>query len=476
MYYALILAGGIGSRFWPFSRELEPKQFMQVTGSESLLQATVSRLKGLIAPSRIYIITNRIYRMELEKQVARFAIPAGNIILEPEGKNTAPAIGLCCRLIQRRDPEAVLVVLPSDHHIGARGRFQATLGKAIALAGDDFLVTIGIPPRAPSTGYGYLKVRPSRLAMAGGGRRVSYFSVERFLEKPPAAKAAVYFKDKRYYWNSGIFIWKAAVFLKELRTYLPGLSRQLSRIASPEDIPGVWGRIKPVSVDYGIMEHARKIALIPADFSWTDLGSWDALNEVLPRNRQGNIFQAECLAIKSKGVSVFSRGNRLISIIGLNDLIIADTPDALLVCNRSHAQEVKAIVELLKSKNRKEQRVHLTEQRPWGSYTVLQTGLGFKIKMIEIEPHKRLSLQRHKKRAEHWVVVSGCAKVTSERKSKLVQSNQSIYIPKGTMHRLENPGRRPVKIVEVQTGEYLEEDDIERFQDDYQRHAAAVVH
>ncbi|MGA2775501.1 MAG: mannose-1-phosphate guanylyltransferase/mannose-6-phosphate isomerase [Candidatus Omnitrophota bacterium] len=459
MTYAVILAGGVGSRFWPFSRELEPKQFMKIIGEESLLQATIRRLKGVVEPARIYIITNNIYFYEVKAQVVKFGIPDKNIILEPEGKNTAPAAGLCARLISRVDKDAVLLILPSDHYIKNVENFKRTLKKAITCAKNDFLITIGIKPVTPSTGYGYIKAKKGAM----------YFQVEKFLEKPNLEKAKNYFKKKNYYWNSGMFVWKASVFLGEVKKYLPKLYANLRQINSVKDIPKYWPGIKAISIDYGIMERSKRIALIPSDFYWTDLGSWEALAEIFPKDKLGNVVNNDTLNLASQGVCVFTKGNRLISTIGVKDTIIVDTPDALLVCDRNKTQDVKQLVEKLKSLKRKEHQVHLTERRPWGSFTVLQQGFGFKIKLIEIAAHKRLSLQRHKKRAEHWVVVSGLAKVTSGSKVILVHSNESIYIAKATRHRLENCTGQPVRIVEVQTGGYLEEDDIERFEDDYKK-------
>ncbi|MDD5097712.1 MAG: mannose-1-phosphate guanylyltransferase/mannose-6-phosphate isomerase [Candidatus Omnitrophica bacterium] len=460
MNYAVILAGGVGSRFWPFSRELEPKQFMKIIGEASLLQATIQRLKGVVEPKRVYIITNNIYFYEVKAQISKFGIPDANIILEPQGKNTAPAVGLCAKLISRLDQDAVLLVLPSDHYIKNIENFKKTIKKAIACARKNFLVTIGIKPSAPSTGYGYIKV---------DGKKNEHIAVEKFLEKPDLKNAKKYFKDKKFFWNSGMFIWKASVFLEETKKYLPKLYANLQRINSVNDIPKIWPKIEPISVDYGIMERSRRIALIPADFYWTDLGSWDALAEIFPKDKKGNIANNDILNVDSQGVCVFSRGNRLVSTIGVNNMVIADTPDALLVCDRNRTQDVKQLVERLKTLKRKEHQVHLTERRPWGSFTVLQQGMGFKIKLIELLPKKRLSLQRHKSRAEHWVVVSGVAKITCAGKVSLVRSNESIYIPKGRKHRLENSQSSPLKIVEVQTGVYLEEDDIERFEDDFKR-------
>jgi len=460
MNYAVILAGGIGSRFWPFSRELEPKQFMKIIGQASLLQATIQRLNGVVDKRRVYIITNNIYFYEVKAQVAKLGIPDTNIILEPQGKNTAPAVGLCAKLISQLDKDAVLLVLPADHYIKNIDNFKKTLKRAITCAREDFLVTLGIKPNAASTGYGYIKA---------SGKRNGYLTVGKFLEKPSLNNAKKYFKNKKFFWNSGMFIWKAAVFLEETRKYLPKLYANLQLINSVNDIKKIWPRIEAISVDYGIMEHSKKIALIPVNFYWTDLGSWNALAEIFPKDKKGNITNSDILNVDSQGVCVFSRGNRLISTIGVNNMVIADTPDALLVCDRNRTQDVKQLVERLKTLKRKEHQVHLTERRPWGSFTVLQQGPGFKIKLIEIIPGKRLSLQRHKNRAEHWVVVSGMAKTTRAGKVSFVRSNESVYIPKGRKHRLENPLRTPLKIVEVQTGAYLEEDDIERFEDDFKR-------
>jgi len=460
MNYAVILAGGEGSRFWPFSRSFEPKQFMKIIGEASLLQSTIQRLKGLVDKRCVYIVTNNIYFYEVKAQVAKFGIPDANIILEPQGKNTAPAAGLCAKLINGIDKEAVLLVLPSDHYIKNIENFKRVVKKAIACAQKGFLVTIGVKPSAPSTGYGYIKA---------GADKDGYIAVDKFLEKPDLNKAKKYFNDKKFFWNSGMFVWKASVFLGEVKKYLPKLYAGLRLIDSVDDLPKVWPEIKPISVDYGIMEHSRRLALIPASFYWTDLGSWDALAEIFPKDRKGNIASGDTLNMDSHGVCVFARGNRLVSTIGVNNMVIADTPDALLVCDRGRAQDVKQLVQRLKTLKRKEHQVHLTERRPWGLFTILQQGTGFKIKLIEIASKKRLSLQRHKSRAEHWVVVSGMAKITSAGKVSFVRSNQSVYIPKGRKHRLENPLRVPLKIVEVQTGAYLEEDDIERFEDDFKK-------
>jgi len=472
MTYAVILAGGVGSRFWPFSRELEPKQFMKIIGEESLIQASIRRLKGIVVPERTYVITNNIYFYEVKAQVVKFGIPDRNIILEPEGKNTAPAAGLCARLISQIDKDAVLMILPSDHYIKVLPKFRSAIKKAILAAKEGQLVTIGIKPNAPSTGYGYVKVKSTKVEEKVKVKKsIRYFKVERFFEKPTLNKAKEYLRDEHYYWNSGMFVFKASVFLGEVKRYLPKLYANLEQINSVKDIPKAWPKIDAISIDYGIMERSQRIALIPSDFYWTDLGSWDALAGIFPKDRFNNTVNGDTFNLGSRGVCVFTKGNKLVSTIGVKDTIIVDTPDALLVCDRNKAQDVKYLVEKLKLLKRKEHQVHLTERRPWGSFTVLQQGFGFKIKLIEIAAHKRLSLQKHKKRAEHWVVVSGLAKVIRGTKVVMVRSNESIYIPKATKHRLENCTSQPVRIVEVQTGNYLEEDDIERFEDDYKKRA-----
>lgn len=464
MKYVVILAGGVGSRLWPFSRELEPKQFIRLIGKQSLLEGSLSRISGLILPKNTYIVSNQVYFYELIEQVEKFHIPIKNIILEPEGKNTAPAIGLAARLITQKDLDAMLIVLPSDHYIKNLVKFKKALCQAISCADKDFLVTIGIKPRRPSSGYGYIKTK-----IKIKKDRFGYLQVDKFLEKPSLNKAKKYFKDRSFYWNSGIFIFKAQILLDELKRYLPKLYNNLMLIKSPADINKVWPNIKDISIDQGIMEYSKRIALVPANFYWTDMGSWDALSEIFPKDIKGNILQGDSLTLASRRTCIFGRGDRLISAVGVKDLIIADTPDALLICNRNKTQDIKRVFDSLKMKNRKEHLVHLTEKRPWGRFKVLHSGLGFKIKLIEIAPHKRISLQRHKRRAEHWVVISGLAKVRMGKVIKLIPSNHSIFVPKGIKHRLENPTNVPLKIAEVQTGGYVGEDDIERFEDDFRK-------
>lgn len=463
--YAVILAGGVGSRFWPLSRELEPKQFLKLHDNKSLLEHTIERLMPSIPVRQIYIISNQHYKFEIENQVAGFSLPKENIILEPEGKNTAPAIGLAASILLEKDPQSIMVVLPADHFIRDEKNFLTILKQAEALARRDYLVTLGITPRAPHTGYGYIKRKAGALKP-----QANAYLIEQFCEKPERKRAELFFQDKNYFWNSGIFAWKSSVILKEIGRHLPDLSKTLKALGpSPKINTSLWSRIKPISVDYGILEKSKKAAVIVAqDIGWSDLGSWAALGEFLPRDKSGNSFQGDCIDLASKNISVWG-GKHLIATIGLRNLFIVDTPDALLVCDKDNTEAVKKIVEEIKKRGRQEHIAHNTVKRPWGSYTVINTALGFKVKEVHINPHRRLSLQAHTRRSEHWIVVEGEAKITNGDKTYYLSANESTYISKGTKHRLENLHDQALKIIEVQCGHYLEEDDIERFEDDFER-------
>ncbi|MBL7197337.1 MAG: mannose-1-phosphate guanylyltransferase/mannose-6-phosphate isomerase [Candidatus Omnitrophica bacterium] len=473
MLYAIILAGGKGERFWPLSRQLEPKQFLKLTHDNSLIQNTVSRIKKIVPSERIYIITNLMYVFELEKQLSKFNIPKENIFLEPEGKNTTAAIGWAAVHLRKIDPESIMMVLPSDHLILKDKKFIDAIKQAVKLVKEEYLVTLGAITKYPSTGYGYIKIKKKI------NNTKSSFYVEKFIEKPNKNKALSFFKDRSYYWNSGIFVWKGSVILEEMNRYQPLLYKQLSRISN-SNFKRTWKRLPSISVDYGILEKSKRVVMVATDMNWADLGNWKALDDVLKKDKNGNIFNADFLDIDSKNITVWAK-NKLVATIGLKDIIIADTPDALLVCRKDESEKVKQIVGKLKKKKRQEYILQKTVKRPWGSYTVLDTSKGFsakgkppafgwKIKLVEVEPMQRLSLQFHRRRAEHWVIVEGRAKIQYGKSTKYIYPNQSIYIPAGRAHRIENPLNRPLKIVEVQTGDYLEEDDIVRLKDDYKRY------
>jgi len=476
--YAVILAGGSGTRFWPLSRETRPKQMLQIVGEDSLLRETIKRIHGFIPGKNIWIVTT-----EDKAQDIRFHIdPLGPLakeiqfINEPLGRNTAPAVGLAALYLDHLSPESIMVVLPSDHAIPDPEKFLKDLKLAVQGAQGGSLVTFGIKPIRPETGYGYIKVR-SKVRSKG------LLKVDRFFEKPDLKTAKRYMSHGGYFWNSGIFVFKTSQILAEIRTHLPSLYGTLKKIEAilfepdkldklkkPDkpELVTLYSRLKPISIDYGIMERCPKILMVPAKFRWSDLGSWAALDEVIEKDKAGNILRGNTINVGSENSTVFA-GDRLVATIGLKDMVVVDTPDATLVTPKDRVQEVRKIVETLKQGDREEHLIHKTVERPWGSYTVLEKGDRYKIKRVVLKPKAKLSLQLHRRRSEHWVVVSGVARVTREGETYLAYTNESTYIPIDTKHRLENPEDVPLQIIEVQNGEYLEEDDIERFADDYGR-------
>ena len=465
----LIMAGGQGTRFWPLSRELYPKQLLKIGDGRTFLQETVLRLGSVVKPKDTFIIANEKLLVDIRSQLIEIGADGmvGNILLEPEPKNTASAIGLGALYLKKADNDCVMAVLPSDHVIKDKAKFHYALKKAEKLAREGWLVVFGIMPSKPETGYGYIK----QAGTLGGGA----FQVERFVEKPDKATAESYLNSGDYLWNSGMFVWKANVILDEIKRQMPALHKGLKRIwgtlgtgDEQERLAEEFAKLKPVSIDYGVMERAAKVAVLPVDFGWSDLGSWDAVGEVLPPDADGNVTVGKVVSLDCKNTTIYAE-DRLVAVIGLEDAVVVDTPDATLVCRKDMAQKVKDVVGVLKEKGYNEHIVHSTVRRPWGSYTVLQTGPMFKIKRIEVKPGAKLSHQMHHHRSEHWIVVSGTALVTNGEKIYNVHVNESTYIPMSTMHRLENPGKVPLQIIEVQNGEYLEEDDIIRLDDEYGR-------
>jgi mannose-1-phosphate guanylyltransferase/mannose-6-phosphate isomerase len=408
------------------------------------------------------------------------------------GRNTAPAIGLTAIYLHHLSPEPIMIVIPSDHAIPEREKFLSDLRLAIQGARKDHLVTFGIKPTRPETGYGYIKVDDSaKIGLTG------LCKVERFFEKPDLQTAKNYLSDENYFWNSGIFVWKTSKILSEIKNHLPALYKILKEMeviifpsderinaSTPQrdqqsdstDIPNLrrnrltnlYSSIESLSIDYGIMEKSSNTLMVPATFQWSDLGNWTALDEIIEKNKDGNILRGNTIDIGSQGSTIFA-GERLIATIGLRDMVVVDTPDATLITPKERVQEVRKIVEVLKRNSREEHLVHKTVERPWGSYTFLEKGQGYKIKRVVLKPGTKLSLQIHKRRSEHWVVAAGTAKVTRDDETYFVHPNESTYIPINTRHRLENPGDLPLQIIEVQNGDYVEEDDIERFDDDYGR-------
>lgn len=464
--HAAILAGGVGSRFWPLSRETAPKQLLKVLGDESLLESTIRRLQPLVPPERVSIVTN-----ERQADIIRCHLSYGaraldpGYVVEPMGRNTAPAIGLAALRLYEEDPSAVMAVLPADHIIGDAKVFRSALRAAASAASEGHLVTFGIVPTAPETGYGYIKARPRAIKKIDGYR---VMKVDRFVEKPDLRRAKRYLADGGYFWNSGIFVWKVERILEEFGKYLPGIEEGLREIRKGGDLAGAYGKMESISIDHGILEKAADVVVIPANFKWSDMGTWSSFAEILDTDVSGNVIRGRVVDIGSSDSIIFGC-DRAVATIGLKDMILVDTPDATLVCPKSMAQEVKDLVGELKRKGYAEHEMHRTVDRPWGSYTVLETGTGYKIKKILVKPGRRLSLQKHGRRSEHWVVISGVARVQRGEEVIDIVSNQSTYIPRGVRHRLENPGKEPLEIIEVQSGEYVEEDDIVRFDDDFKR-------
>lgn len=468
--YAVILAGGSGTRFWPLSRHLYPKQLLRILGNETLIQQTMRRVLGSLPPQRVFIATNPVHLDSIRFQLSEWKDALqDNFILEPEARNTAPAIALAATHLLRRDPEAIMLVLPADHVIKEEKRFQAAVALGAKLASAGHLVTFGIKPSRPETGYGYIQPNP-RVSLASRGRLTGY-PVARFVEKPDARTAVRYLRDGHYYWNSGIFMWRADIILDELARYQPALAQAMRCLAALEASP-VWAdqyrRLKPISIDEGVMERSSRAAMIAVDFTWSDVGTWGSLEEVARRNDSGNVISGKVVDLDSRN-SIIYADQRLVATIGLSDMVVVDTADATLVCPKSRSQDVKKVVEILKRQGAPEHLEHRTVFRPWGSYTVLEEGPGYKVKRVTVNPGGRLSMQLHHQRSEHWVVIAGTARVTCGRRVFELTVGQSTAIPKETRHRLENCGKEVLHIIEVQNGPYLGEDDIVRFQDDYGR-------
>jgi mannose-1-phosphate guanylyltransferase/mannose-6-phosphate isomerase len=463
--YGVILAGGWGTRFWPLSRSQYPKQVLRLLGSESMLQSTVERLLPRIPPERLAVVTNADQAGLIHQDLQRRGWEEVRIWIEPLGRNTAAAVGLAAVCLGEEAGDAVMAVFPADHFI----RDQASLLQALDLgaiwAQAGYLVTFGIPPTRPETGYGYIK-QGAPLDDQGRAYRAA-----RFIEKPPRARAREFLAEGGYSWNSGIFLFRRQVLLEAFSRFLPDLYQELARLQDQENRPPlmeVYQRLPNISLDHGILEKAENVAVVPVEMGWNDVGTWEALHDLFPRDEQGNVTMGRVLDQGSRDCIFFAQ-NRLVATIGLERTIVVDTPDATLVCHRDRAQEVKDLVGELHRQQMVESVHHTTVERPWGRYTVMDDGPGFKVKRIVVDPGKKLSLQLHQLRAEHWVVVTGTARVIIGQEVSLVASNQSVYIPPKTPHRLENPTVEPIQLIEVQTGDYLEEDDILRLEDDYWR-------
>jgi len=456
----LILAGGSGTRLWPLSRNHFPKQFLELFNDKSLLRETSERFLRIVENDDLVVVTNGEYKFYVENDLKS----CRHIILEPVGRNTAPAIALgvkyCLEKLECGEEELVFIS-PSDHVIKPVDIFAKSVIEAQNAAKEGFIVTFGIKPTHPETGYGYIQCDKSNTR-----HKEKFKKALRFTEKPDEKTASKYLKDGDYFWNSGMFIFSIKTILRELEKYSPQILKMLE--LSYDELLRKYSEMPNISIDYAVMEKSERVVTFPLDAYWNDIGSWDSLYEVHDKDESGNVKKGNVVAVDTKNTLVIGQ-KRLIATIGLEDYLVADTDDALLIAKKGETQKVKDVVRILKEKGAKEAEEHSTIYRPWGSYTILEEGSRYKIKRIVVNPRERISLQRHHHRSEHWVVVKGTAKVTIDDKTVFVHENESAFVPKSTMHRLENPGKIPLEIIEVQNGEYVGEDDIQRFEDDYGR-------
>lgn len=456
----VILAGGGGTRLFPLSRSCFPKQFLKVNGEKSLLLQTVERFLPMIDQTDLIVITNRDYLYHVKTELALCHAEKANVILEPSGRNTAPAIALAmayCRDVLACDEEEVMLVTPADHIIETGAIFKQCIEHTVEMARTDRIVTLGIKPTAPETGYGYIEV--GKPVLCG-------YEVASFKEKPQRAVAETYLAAGNYYWNSGMFVFSLRTMREELRQYQAEIA---SLMAEGYDKMQVrFEELPDISIDYAVAELSQKVSMVPLTSYWNDVGTWDAIYDILPKDGAGNAVQGDAVVVDCEDTLIIGR-DRLIAGIGLKDLLVVETDDVIVVTKKGESEKIKNLVQQIKKSGRKEADENTTMYRPWGSYTVLGEGDKYKMKKIVVLPGGRLSLQMHYHRSEHWVVVSGTAEVTIGEEVKMVRQGESVFIPKTVKHRLANPGKLPLEIIEVQNGDYLEEDDIVRFDDVYGR-------
>ena len=463
----VLLCGGVGSRLWPVSRQGRPKQYLNLIGETSMLQQTLTRIESLAQTSPI-IVCNEEHRFLVAEQVRQLGLTSPTIILEPEGKNTAPAIALAAIAASASDPEVNLLVLPADHYVGKPAALIDAIEKAASTSNQGKLVTFGLVPSRPETGYGYIK--------RGEALATDVSVLEQFVEKPDQPTAEAYIASGDYVWNSGMFMFTAGQFLASLAQFQPEMARvcELAMEQAERDMDfirpdaEIFATCPSDSIDYAVMEHTPQGAVVSLDCDWSDIGAWSALWEAGDQDSAGNVTEGDVVLNKTQNSYVRSQ-SRLVTTTGVSDLVVVETADAVMVADRHSVQDVKDIFNALKASDRSEADVHHRVFRPWGSYESLIVGEGFQVKRIVVNPGQQLSLQMHHHRAEHWVVVRGTAEVVNGDETLLLKEDQSTYIPIGAKHRLTNPGKFPLELIEVQSGSYLGEDDIVRFEDVYGR-------
>jgi mannose-1-phosphate guanylyltransferase/mannose-6-phosphate isomerase len=462
------LSGGAGSRLWPLSRELYPKQLLALTSDRTLLQETALRLDGLEGTSPPLIVCNEEHRFMVAEQMRQIKVSPSGILLEPIGRNTAPAVALAALYATSNGDDPLLLVLPADHVVKDVAYFQAAIYAGCEQAEKGYLLTFGVVPDRPETGYGYIRTGES---LSDG-----VFAMEKFVEKPDLATAEAYLDDGRFCWNSGMFLFKASRYLEELERYSPAMlaACRKTMAGQQDDLDftrfdeNAFRACPADSIDYAVMEKTDQAAVVPLEAGWSDVGSWSSLADVIPADHNGNVMTGDVVAVDCHHTFVHS-SSRLVAAVGLDGYCVVETKDAVLVMPKDRDQDVKQIVERLKKKDRGETTLHRRVNRPWGAYEGVDQGEGFQVKHLTINPGARLSLQKHKHRAEHWVVVRGIAQVTKGVKTFELKANESTYIPAETLHRLENNTYFSLEIIEVQSGDYLGEDDIVRFDDIYGR-------
>jgi mannose-1-phosphate guanylyltransferase/mannose-6-phosphate isomerase len=467
--HPIILSGGAGSRLWPLSRSLFPKQLLALAGKNSLIQDTVLRTQGADFASPI-IVCNIEHRFLIAEQMRQAGISPGAIVLEPTGRNTAPAAAIAALLVAEKDPDGVMLLMPADHIVQNRTAFLQAVDRAVLAARQNHLVTFAITPDSAETGYGYIRRGAALKGLDGS------FAVARFVEKPDAATAAGYVASGDYGWNSGMFVFKAGVFLTELERLEPELLThcRAALAQGKQDLDffrlqeEAFAKAKSISIDYAVMEHTDRAAVVPVDMGWSDIGSWESLWNAADHDASGNVTHGDVLQHGARNSYLRSEGP-LVAAVDVEDLVVVATKDAVLVSHRKASQDVKRIVEQLEQAGRNLHTTHRKVYRPWGAYESIDEGDKFQVKHITVNPGAKLSLQMHHKRAEHWIVVSGTAQVTCDDKVFALKENESTYIPLGAKHRLENIGPEPLHLIEVQSGSYLGEDDIVRFEDTYGR-------
>ena len=460
----VLLSGGSGTRLWPLSREAYPKQFLPLAGADTMLQATWRRVAPLATAAPI-VVANEEHRFLVAEQLRQVGAPRTAILLEPVGRNTAPAIAAAALQAMAGGDDPLLLVLPSDHVVTDEAAFHAAVRQALSAADNGALVTFGIVPAAPETGFGYIQ------AEAGEGVR----AVRRFVEKPDAATAAGYLWEGGYYWNSGMFLFRASRYLAELERHAPAILAAVRAAIEGAARDGDFIRLDRAafeaspsdSIDYAVMEKTGRAMVLPVDIGWNDVGSWSALWDVSEQDAHGNAHLGDVIAVDSRNSYAYAR--RLVALVGVDDLVVVETDDAVLVARKDKVQQVKDVVARLKAEQRSHAVLHREVHRPWGSYDSIDQADGFRVKRIKVKPGGRLSLQSHARRAEHWIVVRGTARVTRDNDVFDLHANQSTYIPLGARHRLENPGNEVLELIEVQSGDYLGEDDIVRYEDVYGR-------